>query len=109
MARNSMTLMDFVGKLLGEEDVDVLREGIRVVADALMDAEVSALIGALPFERTEDRTAFRNGYRERRWDTRLGTVDLRIPKITPGSYFPSILNPRRRAEQALAAVGRRPT
>lgn len=104
MARNSMNLMDFVGKLLGEEDVDILREGIRVVAEALMDAEVSSSIGAAPFERTDDRTAFRNGYRERRWDTRLGTVDLRIPKITPGSYFPSILHPRRRAEQALAAV-----
>jgi transposase-like protein len=69
-----------------------------------MEAEVSTQIGAELYERSEDRTAQRNGYRTRTWDTRVGTVELRVPKIAPGSYFPSLLEPRRRAERALAAV-----
>lgn len=104
MAKNTMDVTAFVGKLLSEDEPDVLHEGIRLLAELLMDAEVSAAIGATRYERTADRTAHRNGSRTRRWDTRVGTIELRIPKITPGSYFPSLLEPRRRAEQALAAV-----
>src|SRR5207302_1364025 len=78
--------------------------GVRVLAQVLMDAEVSSQIGAELYERTEDRTAQRNGYRSRTWDTRVGTVELKVPKIAPGSYFPALLEPRRRAERALAAV-----
>jgi transposase-like protein len=104
MAKNRMDLGEYVGKLLAEEDTDVLREGIRVFAQAIMDAEVSSQIGAEPYERTESRTAHRNGYRTRSWDTRVGTVELRVPKVAPGTYFPTILEPRRRAERALAAV-----
>jgi putative transposase len=93
-----------VGKLLEEQDGDVLREGIRVLSQALMEAEVAASIGAERHERTGERTAYRNGSRTRTWDTRVGTIELAIPKVTPGSYFPSLLQPRRRAEHALLAV-----
>jgi putative transposase len=104
MAVKRMDFSSFVGKLLAEEEVDVLREGVRVLAQALMDAEASTQIGAELYERTENRTAHRNGYRTRTWDTRVGTVELRVPKIAPGTYFPSLLEPRRRGERALAAV-----
>jgi len=99
-----MDLTAFVGKLLEEQDGDVLREGIRVLSQALMESEVAGLIGAERHERTGDRTAYRNGARTRTWDTRMGTIELAIPKIRPGTYFPSLLHPRRRAEQALLAV-----
>jgi putative transposase len=104
MAKPRMDLTAFVGKLLEEQDGDVLREGIRVLAQALMETEVAGLIGAERHERTGDRTAYRNGSRVRTWDTRVGTIELDIPKIRPGTYFPSLLQPRRRAEHALLAV-----
>ena len=69
-----------------------------------MDAEVSAQIGAERYQRAEERTTQRNGYRQREWDTRVGTIELAIPKLRTGSYFPSWLEPRRRAEQALIGV-----
>ena len=104
MAKNRMDVTALVGKLLEESDIDLLREGVRILAQVLMDAEVSTQIGAELYERTEERTAQRNGYRTRTWDTRVGTVELRVPKIAPGTYFPALLEPRRRAERALAAV-----
>jgi transposase-like protein len=99
-----MDVTAFVGKLLEEDDVDLLREGVRVLAQALMETEVSSQIGAAPYERSSSRTAYRNGFRTRTWDTRVGTIELKIPKVTAGSYFPSLLEPRRRAEKALHAV-----
>jgi putative transposase len=69
-----------------------------------MEAEISELIGAERGERTEDRATHRNGYRPRRWDTRAGEIELQIPKIRQGSYFPSFLQPRKRSEQALVSV-----
>jgi transposase-like protein len=104
MAKARMDFNAFVGKLLADEDIDLLHEGIRVLAQVLMDAEVTERIGAGPWERTDERSAHRNGNRTRSWDTRVGTVELRVPKIVPGSYFPTLLEPRRRAERALAAV-----
>ena len=104
MAKPRMDLSAFVGKLLEEQDGDVLREGIRVLSQALMETEVAGLIGAERHERTGERTAYRNGYRMRTWDTRMGTIELAIPKVRPGTYFPSLLQPRRRAEHALLAV-----
>lgn len=103
MAKPRMDLSAFVGKLLKEQDGDVLREGIRVLSQALMESEVAGLIGAERHEPTGDRTAYRNGSRTRTWDTRVGTIELAIPKVTPGTYFPSLLQPRRRAEHALLA------
>ena len=104
MAKPRMDLTAFVGKLLEEQDGDVLREGIRVLSQALMETEVAGLIGAERHERSGDRTAYRNGSRTRTWDTRMGTIELAIPKVRPGTYFPSLLQPRRRAEHALLAV-----
>ena len=104
MATTRMDITSFVGKLLEEDDVDLLREGVRVLAQAVMDTEVSSQIGAGPYERSGARTAYRNGYRTRTWDTRVGTIELKIPKVSAGSYFPSLLEPRRRAEKALHAV-----
>src|SRR5215203_2503361 len=104
MAKPRMDLPAFVGKLLEEQDGDVLREGIRVLSQALMETEVAGLIGAERHERTGERTAYRNGTRLRTWDTRMGTIELAIPKVRPGTYFPSLLQPRRRAEHALLAV-----
>ena len=104
MAKPRMDLSAFVGKRLEEQDGDVLREGIRVLSQALMESEVAGLIGAERHERTGERTAYRNGSRTRTWDTRMGTIELAIPKVRPGTYFPSLLQPRRRAEHALLAV-----
>ena len=85
-------------------DVDFLREGVRVLSEALMELEVTRHVGAERHERTPERTGQRNGYREREWDTRVGTVELRVPRVRDGSYFPSLLDPRKRAERALVAV-----
>ncbi len=104
MAHPRMDITSFVGKLLEQDDVDALREGVRVLAQAVMETEVSTQIGAAPYERSTERLAYRNGYRTRRWDTRVGTIELKIPKVTAGVYFPSLLEPRRRAERALHAV-----
>src|SRR5262245_23431812 len=104
MAKGRMDLNEFVGKLLAAQDGDILRDGIRVLAQALMETEVAGLIGAERHERTSERAGYRNGYRLRTWDTQVGTIELAIPKSRPGSYFPSLLEPRRRAERALLAV-----
>src|SRR5438132_6170942 len=104
MATARMDVTAFVGKLLEEDDVDLLREGVRVLAQVIMETEVSSQIGAGPYERSSSRVAYRNGYRTRTWDTRVGTIELKIPKVTAGTYFPSLLEPRRRAEKALHAV-----
>ena len=87
-----------------EGDADFLREGVRVLTQALLELEVSQHLGAEKHERTPERTGQRNGYREREWDTRVGTVELRVPRVRDGSFFPALLERRRRAERALVAV-----
>src|SRR5512142_3312419 len=105
MADDRMAVLESVRKAIAEGDVDFLREGVRVLAQAVMEAEVTELTGVPHGERDpEHRLTRRNGYRERRWDTRVGTVELAIPRVRDGSYFPSLLEPRRRAERALLAV-----
>ena len=83
---------------------DIIRDMIGFVAQRLMELDVDNRCGASHGERTEARTNSRNGYRDRAWDTRAGTVALRLPKLRAGSYFPPFLEPRRTAEKALAAV-----
>jgi transposase-like protein len=85
-------------------DIDLLREMVGFAAQRLMELEVESLTGAAPGERSPNRLNHRNGYRERSWETRAGTVELRIPKLRKGSYFPAFLEPRRMAEKALTAV-----
>ncbi len=97
-----MTAAQAVDKLMGSEQADVIRESVRFLVDALMEAEVSAMIGAEFGERAPER---RNGYRDRVWDTRVGAIELAIPRLRSGpGYFPLFLEPRRRAEQALVCV-----
>jgi len=104
VAKDSMDLLGLLRKGVEEADVDFLREALRVMVEAIMDADVSSQIGAQYAERSSSRLTHRNGYRPRPWDTRVGSMELRIPKLREGSYFPSLLEPRRRSERALLAV-----
>jgi transposase-like protein len=105
VADDSMALLETLRKAGADGDVDVLREGVRLLAQAIMEAEVGELTGVPRGTRDPDaRRTHRNGYRDRRWDTRVGTIDLAIPRVRDGSYFPSLLEPRRRTERALLAV-----
>ncbi len=97
-------LQELLRKAHMEGDVDFLREGVRVLAQALMEIEVDQHVGAGRHERTEGRSGHRNGYGARSWDTRAGTVELAVPRVRDSSYFPSLLEPTRRAERALSAV-----
>jgi putative transposase len=97
-------MMSLKGLIEKAPDADILREMISFAAERLMELEVGALTGAPYGEKTPDRRAQRNGYRDRDWETRAGTVELRIPKLRTGSYFPGFLEPRRMAEKALTAV-----
>jgi putative transposase len=105
MADDSMALLDGVRKAIEEGDGDFLRETVHLLAQGVMEAEVTEITGVPKGERAPDRRlTSRNGYRDRRWDTRVGTIDLAIPRVRDGNYFPSLLEPRRRAERALLAV-----
>ena len=104
MAAPTVSVLDELRKLGIEFDPSFLRQAVALMMRVLMDAEVQALIGAERYQRTDERTTQRNGYRERNWQTRVGDVALQIPKLRNGSYFPSFLEPRRRAERALLAV-----
>ena len=99
-----MTTQQLVRRTLLDEHGDFLREAVALVAAQLMDAEVTAQIGAGHGEVSADRVTHRNGYRSRGWETRVGEIELQIPKKRSGSYFPSFLEPRRRCEQAIVAV-----
>jgi putative transposase len=101
MTNDMMTLRTLLEK---SSDTDLLREMIGFTAQRLMALEVEGVTGAAPGERSPERINQRNGYRDRVWETRAGTVELHIPKLRKGSYFPAFLEPRRMAEKALTAV-----
>jgi putative transposase len=101
MTIDRMTLKALVEK---GPDADLLREMMAYVANRMMDLEVENVTGAAHGERSPTRINHRNGYRQRAWGTRVGTVDLEIPKLRKGSYFPAFLEPRRASEKALTAV-----
>ncbi|GAA3615602.1 hypothetical protein GCM10022419_121110 [Nonomuraea rosea] len=104
-ADNSVTPARWLAKQIETGDPDMLRSMVKTMAETLMSAEAESLCGAGYGERSEERTNSRNGYRTREWDTRAGTIDLAIPKLRSGSYYPDwLLERRRRAEQALISV-----
>jgi putative transposase len=104
MANSMLTPGELLDKLLADERSDLLKEAVLAVTRQLMELEVEAKTGAAHGERSLERLTQRNGYRPRRWDTRVGSLELAIPKLRQGSYFPSFLEPRRRSEEALFAV-----
>lgn len=101
MTDERMALLELVEK---SADADLVREMLAFAADRIMEAEVELVTGAVKGARTALRENHRNGYRDRDWDTRAGRIELAIPKLRKGSYFPSFLEPRRTAEKALVAV-----
>ena len=105
MVEPTMDVRSWLRKQLEQASPDLLRAMVQDFAEALMGAEADALCGAGYGERSPERVNIRNGYRERDWDTRVGTIELAIPKLRQGSYFPDwLLQPRRRAEQAFVSV-----
>ena len=100
-----MTVADVVSQVRDGRFEDFVREAVELVAREIMEAEVSGQVGAeLGEVAPEARVTHRNGYRPRPWETRVGEVELMIPRTRSGSYFPSFLEPRRRSEQAIVAV-----
>jgi len=105
MAEERIDLFEGLHKAVESAAPDLLRELLQAMVVTLMGAEVDALCGAGYGERSPERVNARNGYRPRPWDTRVGTIDLALPKLRQGTYFPVwLLEPRRRAERALVAV-----
>ena len=104
MTEPTIALKQYLINIGLEEDADFLRQGIQLLSQMLMELEVDQQVGASKHERTPERKNYRNGHRQRTWKTRVGEIDLAIPKLRKGSYFPSLLEPRRPTEKALLAV-----
>lgn len=105
MVDSTMDGLSWVRKQVEEADTDLLREMVKLFVERVMGEEADAICGASYGERSEERTNRRNGYRSRPWDSRTGTIDLQLPKLREGSYFPDwLLEPRRRAERAFVQV-----
>jgi transposase-like protein len=104
MADPTMALMEYLRNIGLEPDESFLQEGLRQLTQTVMELEAAEQVGAGRYERTPERKTYRNGHRDRVWETRVGEIPLRIPKVRDGSYFPSLLEPRRRSEKALLAV-----
>ena len=99
-----VALREALGKIMESEHAHLLRESVALVVREVMELEACERAGAERYERSAERSTYRNGYRQREWDTRVGTIELAIPRLRQGSYLPSFLNARKRSEQALLAV-----
>ena len=105
MVEHTMDMSGWLRKQLEETSPDLLRAMVKDFAEALMSTDADTVCGADYGERSPERVNRRNGYRERDWDTRVGSIELAVPKLREGSYFPDwLLQPRRRAEQAFVSV-----
>ena len=104
MTQNQFDLSELVEAIRAGGDIDVLRRGAQMLYQALIEAELTERIGAQPFERSDVRTNLRNGHRDRRLSTKAGDLELKIPKLRTGSFFPSLLERRRRIDRALFCV-----
>jgi putative transposase len=104
MTDPTIALLDYLRKIGADLDGNFLREGVQLLTQMLIELEAEDQIGAAKYERSANRKAHRNGYRERMWETRVGEIPLSIPKLREGTFFPSLLEPRKRSEKALLAV-----
>src|SRR5690242_5126820 len=104
MALDQSALLEVLDALKAAEVDDRIRQAAETIYQALIEAELSSVIGALPHQRTDARTGYRNGYRARMLSSSAGDLELRIPKLRAGSFFPSLLERRRRVDQSLFAV-----
>ena len=104
MALDDSALREVLAALRTGDGVDLVRDAVRLVMQELIEVEATEVIGAKPYERTESRVNERNGHRPRLLATQAGDIELKIPKLSHGSFFPSLLEPRRRIDQALYAV-----
>ena len=104
MALSDSAVSELLDAFRAGDGVDLVRESVRLVLQELIEVEAAQVIGAGRYERTPDRVTERNGTRPRELMTKAGTVQLAIPKLRSGSFFPSVLEPRRRIDQALYAV-----
>lgn len=106
MAKDRIDRNELADKILGitKDADDPIREIAEMVLNFVSEAEAAAAAGAEPYERSDERVTYRNGYRDRRFDTRLGTLDLKIPKLRQGGFVPSFIEHRKRSEQALISV-----
>ncbi len=104
MVINNMNETEAIGKLVEQGGGNFIRLLLQRALQELIDAEAAAVIGAGKYERSSERSNLRNGTRERELDTRAGTLQLQVPKLRSGSFFPNVLEPRRRAEKALLSV-----
>lgn len=100
MTEPTIALKQYLINIGLEEDADFLGQGIQLLSQMLMELEVDQQVGASKHERTAERKNYRNGHRQRTWKTRVGEIDLAIPKLRKGSYYPSLLEPRRPTEKA---------
>lgn len=105
MAKNTIHPLHWLSNQIEQLDTDLLRQMLKAITEFLMGLEADQRCGAEFGQKSQDRTNYRNGYRHRRWDTRVGTIGLQLPRLRKGSYFPQwLLTPRRRAEKALVQV-----
>jgi len=103
-AKRNVSLLDLLHQMGMDEDADFLRDGAQLLTQRLIELEATERIGAERYERTSERSTYRNGYRDRPWETRVGKLDLKIPKVREGAFFPSFLEPRKMAEKAILSV-----